>query len=83
MDDKEKNDRALEKMKDACAALGAHFDTVQILATKHSSQTGTFRTAWGIGNSYARYGQVKDWLIREEAYAREEERLRAEGRDDA
>lgn len=52
-------------------ALMEHFDTVQIFVSKHDSidnKTG-FITK-GAGNSYARYGQIKQWVIEDEEAAR-------------
>ena len=50
----------------ACARLMEHFDTVQILATRRHEDGETISAASGQGNFYARYGQAKLWLMREE-----------------
>lgn len=43
--------------------LREHFDTVQILATRHeASQNGTLHFDCGFGNYYARLGQLDIWL---------------------
>lgn len=53
-------------LKKAIALLGEHFDTVQILASRHDID-GTASYHCGLGNSMARYGHAKAWLMREEA----------------
>lgn len=61
------------------AALGRHFDTVQIFCTRHdpdchpSSATQHFSA--GTGNYYARFGHMKEWVISEE------ERIKCRVRD--
>lgn len=48
----------------ALRELGEHFDTVQIFATRHESgeENGTVHVSLGLGNWYARFGQVQMWL---------------------
>ncbi len=54
-------------LKRHVAQLAEHFETVQIFATRHSAEhDGTVGAQWGEGNWYARYGQVKEWVVREE-----------------
>jgi hypothetical protein len=58
---------------DACLAhLGEHFDTVQIFTTKHDggddATTHSFKK--GIGNWYARFGQVMEWVTQSNEDAR-------------
>lgn len=53
--------------------LGEHFDTVQIFVTRYPSESGgTVHARLGSGNYYARIGQVKEWIITEDAIARNE-----------
>jgi len=53
-------DQAVEHLKE-------RFDTVQILVTRHDSETGnTYSTIRGCGNWWARVGQTRNWLNREE-----------------
>jgi len=56
-----------ELLRSAIDKLGEHFDSVQIFVTKHlgTESGGTHSKAVGVGNWYARYGQVVEWLIRE------------------
>lgn len=73
-----------ESLDDAGAALAAeleeilkrhalqlveHFDSVQIIATKRH-QAGTLIVPRGEGNWYARYGSVRDWVLRQEEDSR-------------
>jgi len=48
------------------------FDTVQIIATVLNSDGTTNRHTGGVGNWYARYGSMREWLIKEEEASREE-----------
>ena len=52
------------------------FDSIQIFVTRHDSSNdgGTLHVESGTGNWYARYGQVKDWIARQEEIARKETR---------
>lgn len=65
----------------ALAQLMEHFDTVQIFATRWDPQdctTGSINR--GNGNFYARIGQVREWVEREDEAARVEVRA-YEGED--
>jgi len=47
-----------------------HFDTVQIFATRHlPDRNETTALDCGDGNYYARFGQVEQWLMIENATA--------------
>jgi len=65
-----------ELVKKAAADLGEYYDSVQIFATRHESgeREGTVHAAWGIGNFYARYGQVREWLVTQEEGTRQQVR---------
>ena len=56
----------------ALNSLGEHFDAVQIFASRCESgeQDGTVHLNLGTGNWFSRYGQVKDWCVKEEEFAR-------------
>lgn len=58
------------------AGLMEHFDSVQIIATKRLGGS-TVNAASGGGNFYARYGSVREWLIRQDEMVREN--VREEG----
>lgn len=62
-EDRERNVAILRK---ACEQLGETFDTVQIFVTRHEAgeHDGTINIHYGSGNWFARYGQVKNWMIR-------------------
>jgi hypothetical protein len=66
----EKRDREL--VAEALTKLGEHFDSVQIFVTRHESgeHNGTVKLDKGVGNWFARFGQVKEWEIREEEQTR-------------
>lgn len=62
-DDRE---RDLAMVKRHAAQLAEHFDAVHIFVTR-PSEDGTIVCNWGAGNWYARYGQVRAWIVAEEA----------------
>lgn len=55
-------------LKATSARLSEHFDTVQIFVTRQTSD-GTVNCQWGSGNWFARYGQIKQWLVKEDEAA--------------
>lgn len=79
MSDTGKNED-MERVEAACRALGEHFDSVQIFVTRHEpfQRDGTVNINVGEGNWFTRYGQVSDWMIRQNErtrdYIREDER---------
>ena len=70
----EQNNADLAKLRDVVKQLGEHFDAVQIFATRHESgeHDGTLRFHVGVGNWYARYGQITYWLQMQNQDARNE-----------
>lgn len=62
--DEQKND--MELIQKHVDALSEHFDTVQVFVT--SKQEGlegnTINANIGSGNWFARYGQVRTWLLK-------------------
>lgn len=52
--------------------LGEYFDSVTILCTRHEPEVedGTINISDGCGNWFARFGQVREWLIRSEERTR-------------
>lgn len=57
-----------ERIQKAADDLGEHFDSVQIFATLHGEGTQSFN--YGLGNWYARYGQVCEWKTRQDEISR-------------
>jgi len=66
----------LAHLEKALSELGEHYDSAQIFATRHEAGTlgGTVRAALGCGNWYARYGQVQEWIVRQDEQTRISER---------
>lgn len=63
----EQREKKLELIRNQAKILSPSFDTVMIFATKYDPETGdTSQFNFGIGNWFARYGQVKDWIIAED-----------------
>jgi hypothetical protein len=53
----------IARIKEACAKLGEHFDTVQIFCTREGeTRSATVHLSRGVGNWFARYGQLKHYL---------------------
>lgn len=62
-------DYDIQRVKDALNVLSEHFDSVHIFATKYEGGDNGGTTAKinkGTGNWFARYGQIKDWILCEE-----------------
>lgn len=53
-----------DRLEKAINVLSEHYDTVQIFCTRHepSIADGTLSFTAGIGNFYARIGQVAFWM---------------------
>lgn len=58
----------IERVTQALNTLVEHFATVHIFATRHepAEADGTINVSKGVGNWFARYGKVKEWVVREE-----------------
>lgn len=59
-------EKSVERLKNACAVLSEHFDSVQIFATLHKGNEGTWQATVGAGNYFARRDQVRYWLKQED-----------------
>lgn len=72
---KEQHEADMKRVEDAVAALGDHFDTVQVFVTRHEAGMvdGTVTISKGAGNWFARFGQVVSWTT----VMKEHDRLRA------
>lgn len=77
MNDKDHDIALIQQSLDV---LGEHFDSVQVFVTKHDQgqSDGTVCINLGAGNWYARYGQVKEWMVKQD----EEARKHVRGNDD-
>jgi hypothetical protein len=63
-DPKHRPDRGDEDttiLRNCCARLSEHFDTVQIVVTREQ-QGGTMMGHYGDGNVYARIASAQQWL---------------------
>jgi len=61
-------EQQLSPLRKAIHDLGEHFESVQIFVSTHQPAEvgGTMHASVGVGNWYARYGQIREWLIRTE-----------------
>lgn len=67
-DPEERKRKDIEHLKAATGLLIEHFDSVQIIVTRHESdKEGAILGAWGHGNFYSRKGSVRDWLKAQDA----------------
>jgi hypothetical protein len=73
---REQQDRDTDLLKSHVAKLMEHFESVQIFATRHmqSELGGTVNVQFGAGNWFARYGQVRAWVVKEDELLRFEVR---------
>lgn len=55
-------------VRSAVAHLAEHFDTVQVFVTRRADnpEDGTHHYQWGAGNWFARYGQIRQWSVKED-----------------
>lgn len=68
MDSKDKEMEIVEKHVNQ---LAEHFDTVHIFATRQdSTEDGTVNISFGAGNWFARYGQIREFLVKSDERTR-------------
>ena len=71
MDEDHQRQRDLDIVKSHVAQLAEHFDTVQVFTTRlENGEDSTVNVQYGAGNWYARYGQVTEWMNRQDEDAR-------------
>ena len=63
----------VDRVKKAAQDLAEHFDSVHIFATR-AEDDSTVTVSWGCGNWFARYGQIRTWLIYKDEESRGEQR---------
>lgn len=76
-----------DQERDALAALMVamsnqlieHCDSVRIICTVGREDGASQYVSRGVGNWYAQYGSVREWLLREEEIMRMDEREEREG----
>ena len=71
-------DKDLKILRDHCEELLVHFDSVQIFATKSQRDNGekhpnTYALSDGLGNYYARFGQIQMWIHEQTQKAADDE----------
>lgn len=62
----------LDRVQNALNVLSEHFDSVHIFASRHEPEIedGTISVQKGVGNWFARYGQISEWMVKQDEYAR-------------
>jgi hypothetical protein len=77
-------EQQLSPLKKAIHDLGEHFESVQIFVSTHQpAEVGrTVHASAGVGNWYARYGQIREWIIRTEEETKCSVRLECVNEDD-
>lgn len=59
------------KIDAAASSLSEHFDSVRIFVTAHDGGNAETQSCdSGYGNLYAQLGQIREWLIFQDTYAR-------------
>lgn len=72
-DDDGEADRDMKILASHAAQLAEHFESVQIIVTKNTEEgDGTVLAHQGAGNWFARYGSVREWLIKTDTRSRRE-----------
>ena len=66
------NNPDVERINQCLQHLGEHFDSVHIFATRDETgeKGGTITIQKGVGNWYARYGQIVEWITCESEQSR-------------
>lgn len=69
---REQESQDVARVREACEKLQEHFDSVQIFCTRHESGEleGTVNIQLGLGNWFARYGQVVHWMSEQDQDSR-------------
>lgn len=64
----EDRDGDMERIQQALDILSEHFDAVHIFASRHEAEIedGTIHCQKGVGNWFARWGQITQWVKVEE-----------------
>lgn len=80
LEDRREEDRAL--LKRHLAQLAEHFDSIRIFVTRHDGADGeTMAFSEGVGNYYAQFGQINEWVERMRECTREHERRHTDDDD--
>lgn len=62
----------IERIQAALDILSEHYDAVHIFASRHEPEVedGTVSVNKGVGNWYARNGQVREWILKQDEYTK-------------
>lgn len=71
-DETSQRDKKMSLIQNQAAILASSFDSVMIFCTKHEEGGDTAHYSYGVGNWFARYGQITDWLNQERVVRAEE-----------
>jgi hypothetical protein len=66
-------DEDLKRVTEALEVLSEHFETTHIFCTRYEDG-GTIGIQKGTGNWFARYGQIREFLLKEDEEARANQR---------
>lgn len=67
------SEQDMKQIQTHISALGEFFDTVQIFVTRVEGEN-TVNAHAGSGNWFARAGQIKEWVVKQDEIARTEVR---------
>ncbi len=74
-ENEENEERDTAILKSHVSRLMEHFDSVQVFCTRFDSENDqTISINRGDGNWFARSGQVREWLIKQDEQSRSEQR---------
>lgn len=68
----EEQSKDMARVQEHVNKLIEFYDSVHVFCTRHEPQTegGTITVNLGAGNWHARYGQITEWTIKQDEYAR-------------
>jgi len=75
MSEQDTKDADMERVRKHVEDLAEHFDTVHVFVTRAGEgddDQSTLNINIGTGNWFARLGFVKDWIIRQDEYTRQD-----------
>jgi hypothetical protein len=77
--DQDDTDEGQAAVGEALNLLSRHYDCATIFVSRYDPTESNTHSGWrGFGNWFARFGQIREWLIKREAIARIEEEAETE-----